>query len=1029
MRDRLFQKTLVIRLLPVAAVLAVVGQLAITIPNAAAQAPAAPAAAPAAAGTPALPPDSFTANAMLREGGAAFDKGDYKTTIEKMGPYCAYQEKLTILDNYDNVLFCLGYAHFAEKQFGKSVEYIQKYIAKYPTGQWINDAGMTLAKAHFFAKEYDKSIAQFTKLRNIPSLREEVMPMLAEVYLKHDQGGEAMKVFEEYLAAGYNNTDRINAALQLAGMYLATGKTDKGIEVLEKVKASPSSADYVIILNSKALETANSLLQDNPMSALRAFQAVRWKNEVVKLQSSRLEVLNAKVDEWKRLRQTTTGAAASRFEDLASRGKERHDQLKQMIEDISKEENYDATLVYSIARCFSSLKRHWEAELAFRTVVTKFPKFGNAGDAMLGQILSLVSLKRNEDALKVCWEFLDKYKDHRDAATVSEMIVGMSIEAKDMEGAKKAVTQILKVNANPPNKSKLLLLSSIVDFENYEFAKGREVLQQIKAEFPNDDQMEEIEYRHALSYFFTNEQQPTLEHLGKFLEKYPNSPLIPDARYRLNLMQYGIENSKKNKPENKKDKDYKTNFGVVIDDVKRTIERFPAAINLGELYALIGDCYNEMSWPEAQSLGLEQAQNNPTFLGANAYRDAVLKSGRDNVEVREYALDQANKKLSAEGRFDELQKLYRDLMDKYPSHADRLTWLGEETKAISRQGNSVEERLKKKAEVKQVLTKEIMLNINKPNKEGVERLLEQLASACVPKAKRVAPSADGTPAPAPADPYEEGSAELEALLQGKLNTTGKARLTYAKYLLMGAVPGKVDPTNPRKRLDRTADRDKMLEALATDFRAEDFSSSLLAVLGDFLLTKGMDEKAVTFFNRLIQFFPKSDYLDFAYVGLGDIARKEKNFPEAKEKYKHAVEKLPGIKYPNALLGLSYCLIEEKNYTDPTKHLEEIVGVKEWKGPLHAEALYLLGESSRLAGNYPAAVNFFGRIFLSLAKYEDWAIKGYLGAEESHRSLGEIKQSVNALQEAKEYLVKRKLESSPLMDAVKARANDRGVILK
>lgn len=288
------------------------------------------------------------------------------------------------------------------------------------------------------------------------------------------------------------------------------------------------------------------------------------------------------------------------------------------------------------------------------------------------------------------------------------------------------------------------------------------------------------------------------------------------------------------------------------------------------------------------------------------------------------------------------------------------------------------------------------------------------------------------PPPAPRDPFEEGSEELTKLLAGKLNPTGESRLMYSKWLLMAQVPGKPDPENPRKRISREKDREVLMNELADKYQAEDFSSSLLAVIGDHLKDSGFKEgnngkveKSVTFYNRLMQFFPKSDYLDFAAVGLGDVAFSQKNYKEAADKYRLAKEKLPGIKYPNALIGLAKSLIEEKQFGSETKDmLKEVTDVKEWKGPLHAEAFYLMGECDRLQGNWAPATTSFGRLFLSFAKFEEWALKGYLGAEFCHRASGQNNAADNTLKEAAEYLAKKKITDGPLMNLLRARAKER-----
>ncbi len=1010
--------------------------------------PADPKEKPAApAGGEKLPTNQFEMQQLANEANAAWERGDAKTVVAKLVPYLAACEKLGITEKMDILLYMLGvsYATPPDPDYAKATETLKKYENKFPKGDAIKDVMLLIGKCQALGGDNKGAIGQFEKIKNIPDLREQVLPILAEIYEKDDQAGKAVSTLQDYLKGGYGSTERVNAALRLAKIYFDTDKVDEGIAVLEQVKISPSAADYVIIINGRALDAASKLMEEKPELALRALQAVRRQKEVVRLQKERNEVLRGKIEEWKRKKKDP------KFASLAEEGTTRLKQLEELLGQVEKEESYDAVVIYQIGRCYATLHRYWEAELAFRTINEKYPTFANRSSAAFGQIISLFQLKMKKEALDLCWKFLKDFPQTAEADEVSELTVTMAMEEKDFDGAKRAVENVLAIKDKDgkdlPNKNKMMLYKVGIDFELYAFDAARATLDEYRKLFPNDAFKEEVDYRYALTYFFKNDYKNTMEQLNKFLDAYPNSPYLPDANYRLGIVMYGEEQANKTKAAKAKElATYKSNFKRVIDHAEDVIKRFPDSTVLGELYALIGDCYDQMTPAEVEELKLESVDKS----SGDAYMNAAMKASNDNV--MEYGLEQARTKFQAIGAWKEIQALYEDFVTRHPEHPDRLKGINYICMAISRQATNAEEREQRRGEIRSRLIKEILPNINRPNKEGVEMLLQQLAQAAIPKRKprpatppAGAPATPGTettappPPPPPSapdeDPYDVAVKQLdtqmdEELAKGgmKLNNTGKARMLYTKAQLLKMVGAKRDPADPKKKIDRTPDYEKLLDQIGTEFQPEDLPSTLLAFVGDHLRKRGIVEKATACYNRLLQFFPHSDFLDFAVVGLGDMAYEAKNYAEAEKQYRKAKDEVPGMKYPNALMGLAKSQIAQGNYKDCEAPLTEIVGTKEWKGELTAEALYWLGESSFKLGNFSVSANYYQRIFLSFAKYADWAVKGYIGAIESFMALGQKPQAAAHAKEAKEYLVKRKLEAGPLMQQLREVCGKRGLPL-
>ncbi len=991
---------------------------------------AAPAPAPAAKSSePPLAKNPLEFADLAKEASAAFESQDFAVAGPKLITLAKSSEALGLKEKIDEVYYMIGIANAQIKAWAPALEYLRKYETGYPTGAYLKDVAMLIGKVLFFSGDFKGSAAQFEKIRNVPELTDQVLPLLGEAYEKSDQGAEAVKVLTDFLKKGYGSTERINAALRLATLYLSVDQPEKGIEIIDKIKNSPSAADFVIIINAKAQETAIPFVESKPDLALVALQAIRRKSEVVRLQEARNVVLTNKIAEWTRARSALKGPAGAKFQPLIEEGSARLKQLQEMLETVKKDEGYDATVIYQIGRAFTKLRRYWEAELAFRTIGKSYPAFANASSAMFGQIVCLVELKKKEDALKLSKEYLKAYPKGGEVPQVSELAVTMSMEVNDFVTAKATANEILKSQPDNPSASKLALYAITCDFSLYAFKDARAGLDEYRKKWPNDAFKEEVDYRYALTFFFENNYAETIKQLSNYISTYPNGAYKSDARYRLGIVMYGEEQAAKTKANLKKNPEYKSNFRRVINEVNDVLKGDPNTLIAGELYALLGDCYDQMTAAEVTEANIDQDQET-----GDAYMHGAAKATND--DVLDYCMEQARTKLQAAGRWKEMRTMHEEFVKSRPTHPDRLKAIYWVCKARSREAKTLEEKNAANEYNKKFLSEQILGNINRSNTEGVEMLLEQLAQACIPKRKPkpVTPAAEpGKPAPvavapAPAapdeDPFLVGSKELEKWLggsTGKLNGTGEARLEYAKVQLLKMVPPKVDPADPKKRIDRTAEVDKLMDEMAQKVKPDDLSSTLLAFVGEHLRKRGVIEKATQCYNRLMNSFPKSDYVDFALVGLGDIAFEQKNYAEAEKNYTKAKDEMPGMKYPNALMGVAKAQFMQQKYEEVEKPLLEIVGNKEWKGELTAEALYWLGQNAFAQKKYPEAVNYYQRIFLSFGKFTDWSIKGYTEAAETFRALGEPDKAKSHLQEARDYLKKRKLEASPAMQLLKDKA--------
>ncbi len=221
------------------------------------------------------------------------------------------------------------------------------------------------------------------------------------------------------------------------------------------------------------------------------------------------------------------------------------------------------------------------------------------------------------------------------------------------------------------------------------------------------------------------------------------------------------------------------------------------------------------------------------------------------------------------------------------------------------------------------------------------------------------------------------------------------------------------------RLDTLGER---LAKLA-GFKPQDLSPVLLANVGDYLFQKEDIARAEVYYTRLKEHFLKSDYLDFAYVGLGEIAFGKKDYAKALELFTDALENISAaMKVKEATIGRAKTLLELGDYDESRKLFEQVAGVREWRGESTAMAIYQVGEVEARRGNWAEAIAHYRRVFVAYQKFAPWVAKAYLRSAESFEKMGKRKDAVDNL---REMLRMEKLKSFPETEEARKRLEEWG----
>ncbi len=187
--------------------------------------------------------------------------------------------------------------------------------------------------------------------------------------------------------------------------------------------------------------------------------------------------------------------------------------------------------------------------------------------------------------------------------------------------------------------------------------------------------------------------------------------------------------------------------------------------------------------------------------------------------------------------------------------------------------------------------------------------------------------------------------------------------------------------------------------MAREFKPEDLSPLLLGEVGDYLLRAEKFDQAAGFYQRLLDDFPKSQMVDFAYNGLGEIAYQKKDYARALRFFTDGTEKIAAAqKLKEISLGRARALLALGKLDEAQKAFEQVASVREWRGEATACSVYSLGQIAAKRGKWAEANAYFQRVYVGYQKFLPWVAKAYIASGESFEKLGQIQEATNTYRE-------------------------------
>lgn len=872
---------------------------------------------------------------LFKSGLAAFEKGDYDGAIQSLSTVIA-KLGATPQPALEPAYFDLAVANYNLQRYAEAISAFRQYRDKYPKGTRVMDATLSMANAYIGVKDYDGALNELQKLEALPALREQVLFLRASILIEQKRGDNAIAPLEALTAEGLKSSLQVRGALLLTSLYVERSSFAKANAMIANIQRNLALVDNILRFNGLIIDLGDKLLSQNCYpQALALYHLARSRKEVIQYQEQRIATEGRQIEENKGKFRVSKDVA-----DLLPNQMIYSAMMdgKKMLEEIKTAPNFEPALLIRIARAYQQNDRPQEAALVYQRIYDKYPEAtAEREPALFGLIATLGDSARQKRALDACATYLAAFPAGPNAGAVSYLRGAMALDTGDYAQAVTYFGSAMSSQSAGEYADRISFLIGNAHFLAGDYKAALASYQEYLQNFGAGAYAEETAYRIGLCKMFSEQYEEAQKDFTAYLGAHPQGEFAPDVRYRLASIKYAAKE-----------------YDPTIADCQAWLKDYPEHRTSAEVYALLGDAQaaTDQKEPAAASY-------------VSSYKAALAA---DNQEVLSYSLFEAGKVLGKLGKWEDVAAMFEGFLKDNP---DSPT-------AVAAVANIIQARTKlgQVDVAKAFAATSAARFIADPTKEATESLLTQLAGLVARRRQKEV------------DP----AAELDRLLtfppEAKVpdSPTVKARRLFAHAELMTF-------------LRKPKEHDDAIYQMADQTKPGDLSPLLLGEAGESLLAHDRVLPAREMFEQMITRFPKSNVLDFGYVGLGDLAYKAGDFPKALSLYSKAVDDIPSsYRLKQATVGKAKSLLALDRNEEAAKIFEQVASVKEWRGESTAESLVSLGDIEAKRADFAKAIAYYQRVYVAWQKYPRWVARAYIASAHAFEKLGKSQEAMNTYKE-------------------------------
>jgi tetratricopeptide (TPR) repeat protein len=819
----------------------------------------------------------------------------------------------------------LGSAHLQIKRWDEARNYAEKYLANEPQSD-MEAARMVLCQAAFGAKEWQELSQQATQLLG------------TSLSLKNKSAVDQL-----HLQALYN-LEKYEDAQEMIPRIMESDADPEHLRMYRMMQMrclfEMGDTDKLVILLPTIFRGESRYDITFNLMLLRAGDQMFDKREYRKALAIYRLVMpkpSLMAHQQERLNQAEAG------------GEGDPEELRAQLKSLKKAYDYDTHISRRAAQIYSELKRYWEAVVLFEQIYEKNPTSKEGHTALFQKLLILYEMGVYDEAVSESLAYLDDYNTSIFPRLVCAQLAQHYLQQNQLRkvlGLRRYADRWQR-SSDPDvleQETNLHYLLGFVRFKLLEHEEAFTEFDQVIRMSPRSQAAIDSGYWKAMCRLLQQNYEVAFEQFMNYRRDWPRASFAADALYRAGVCEFGLEDYEGAK------KTFTTFIEEYPDDAQ-----MPSVLSMyGDLQAADGLIDDALaSYKRAVDIVRKQYA---------AETDPNLK--KSMVAPASYAVMQAAQALKADAeayddqgepeRMKDKYNLIIDWMDRYKDSfgedanwAQAVFWIGKAQMELGKPDDAVKAYLNA-----------VLLYGTDPAQEGIASILFDLVGMIKNRL--------------PQDRLEP----TILFVKEARNSTKSLALQIRLDVLLADLDG------TKEQLGKTLlAREKDLTVVPPSALGLMCSSALGAQ--DF-------SRSEEFFETFAEYYENSPFRAPSFQLLAIDLFQQGKIDEA---FDLAISDLgtygaaPDVGWAQLMKG--NIEVARGEYKTAVDTYNMIFGVRAWRGPICAEAMFRMAEAWEKQANYEKAFAFYQRTYLLYKAYDEghWAAEGYLGSARCLNKLG------------------------------------------
>ncbi len=926
-------------------------------------------------------------------------------------------ENEKLKDQLESLYFFMAFSYIQEnvsnptdmRTIDRAIEYFDKVIKEFPKGEYVAESIRQKAQCYLLQRKFAESAQTREMLLRRPYVdsysNSEQLEIINEICRTFCYNEKDWVLGEKWFELLLSRSKSIDDKSFAASMLIQISIKKKDFTAAKKyfpylVYDTPSRAD--IKLNISFLTAGDSLVKENKYSDAALFYSMAFTKNVI------LEKLNSHIEKTKKAinYQRMVDQNAPRMGILEGNLKSLEMQVG-IVKDI---DDYTVDLMARSARNFLLTERFYESFWSYWQLLREFPKHQSIEDFYFAAFVGANKIGKKDEMYKLGLEYLKEFPDGLYIREVRLYNAMYMIDLKEYDAffaeARKFIEEYPE---EPPYSSDFIYLMGKTWLDLGKYSDMIKTFSDYTERYPDTVISEACLYWTGIAYLASGDFKNSAETLRKMIDIYPNGPYAEDGSYRAGVAFFAIGE-----------------FTVARDIFEDFTRKYDKSGIRGEVEFFLGDIYagvNQLDLAMKHYMDVEKYTKNQSFIDSAYIQAAKLLH---NVEKYEEEVDLMDSYLKKFPKGQRSLAMYNKAiaLEMLGLPADALTIYSDAITSYG--GNSADDGVDKI-----ILDYDRMLSGNRGKMVATvdflkrllkdEKLLRDMVEVPAQRYrffqanplidKRLYEKFKRDTAFGPVlyknkgtinslieryegqlAKYPQGDAkEVLGKMLADAKASGNQTLEYR--LMMG-----IDASGQNVKAPRMFNEDDMKKA----------SMRTLVWMGRENEAYGPDEARKAF--KMAEARDEYEYLIDVLFAEAQLEERQKNWDAVIKIYSKIERDFPSDeRAARAALSIADTYSKLGKRAEAEEKYTNILKVPSWRGPAHAEALYMLGRIAQLNGKKDAALMYYDRCFLGFGNCYQITGKAVLAASQLLVESGEKQKAIEICDE---FLGNKLNEASP-----------------